>query len=199
MTESLDVVALLDEVRAIAQNGLTYADNPFDRARYERLLELAIDGYADRSGLEPGTVRERFVRDLGYVTAKVGVDGAVFDDDERLLLIRRADDGRWGFVSGWLDPNESPEAALAREFREEVGVDARVDRLAAVVSRPAGVHGPHSVVSLVYLCSIVSQDFTLEPHEVLDVGWRRVEDVEVWHHNHHDLAVRAREAWRAGH
>lgn len=142
-------------------------------------------------------MRDRFARDLGYVTAKVGVDGAVFDDDERLLLIRRADDDRWGLVSGWLDPNESPEHALAREFREEIGADATVERLAAVVARAAGPHGPHSVVSLVYLCSIERPEFTLEPHEVREVAWHRIEDVhDGWHHNHHDLARRARDAWR---
>lgn len=36
-----DIFALLDEVRAIARTGLHYCDDPFDRARYERLLDMA--------------------------------------------------------------------------------------------------------------------------------------------------------------
>ena len=78
-----DVVTLLDEIRAIARSGLHYAENPFDRARCERLLEIAAQGYADVTGLESDVVRARFLAETGYATAKVGADGAVFDDDGR--------------------------------------------------------------------------------------------------------------------
>ena len=40
----IDVIALLDEVRAIAQTGLHYATDPFDRDRYEQLLALRRAG-----------------------------------------------------------------------------------------------------------------------------------------------------------
>ena len=42
--DGIDVIALLDEVRAIAQTGLHYATDPFDRERYEQLLALAATG-----------------------------------------------------------------------------------------------------------------------------------------------------------
>jgi ADP-ribose pyrophosphatase YjhB (NUDIX family) len=193
----LDVVALLDELQAIGRTGLHYAEDPFDRARCERLVEIAARGYAEVSGLDVEEVRNRFRTDIGYVTAKVGADGAVFDDDGRILLIRRADDNRWGLVAGWVDPNESPEQTLAREFLEELGVAGRVEELAGVFHRPANSGtGPHSVISVVYLCSITSRAFTFQPHEVLDAQWCRIEDVTEWHLNHDVLANGARDAWR---
>ena len=136
-------------------------------------------------------VRARFARDLGYVTAKVGVDGAMFDERDRVLLVRRADDGKWGLVAGWIDGNEMPEQALQREIAEEVGLTARVDELVGVFARPAGTDGnPHSVVSIVYLCTVTGGTPRPQPHEVLEIAWRSIDEVESWHH-HHELLARA--------
>ena len=197
----LDTFALLDEVQAIARSGLHFSDNPFDRERYSRLLDAALRGYDARTTLDRATVRERFEAEIGYVTAKVGVDAAVFDRDDRVLLVHRVDDGKWGLVSGWVDPNESPEQTALRELAEEAGVEARVDRLAGVFFREAraGVH-PHGTVSIVYLCSITAGRPTPQLHEVTELAWRAIDDVpaDEWHHNHAHLARRAREAhWRS--
>ena len=197
-----DLITLLDEVRAIARSGLHYSDNPFERARCERLLDLASAGYADVLAIEADEVRARFVAETGYATAKVGADGAVFDADGRVLLIRRADDGLWGLVAGWVDPNEPPEETIIREFAEELGVEGRVERLVGTCYRPANAgFGPHSCVSLVYLCSIRSHEFRLQPHEVLEAAWLHIDMVTDWHLNHEQLARLAHEGWlryRAG-
>jgi ADP-ribose pyrophosphatase YjhB (NUDIX family) len=143
-------------------------------------------------------VRARFERSIGYVSANVGADAAVFDDDDRILLVRRADDGRWGLVAGWVDPNESPEQTVIRELREETGVDGRIDRLVGVFHRPADASGhPHGTVSVVYLCSIVSGTLRPQPHEVLEIGFHAIDDVTDWHHHHEQLARAALEArWK---
>ncbi|WP_336364914.1 NUDIX hydrolase N-terminal domain-containing protein [Halalkalicoccus salilacus] len=36
-------LSLIDELRIIAQNGLEYVEDPYDRERYERLLDLITD------------------------------------------------------------------------------------------------------------------------------------------------------------
>jgi ADP-ribose pyrophosphatase YjhB (NUDIX family) len=189
---------LLDEVRAIAQTGLHYATDPFDRERYEQLLALTSQEYADRAGLGVAEVRRRFARELGYVTAKVGSDAALFDEHDRILLVRRVDDDRWGLIAGWTDANETPEQTVVREVAEEVGLVARVDRLVGVFARPAGVDGnPHSVVSVVYLCDVIGGELRAQPHEVREIAWRVIDEVDDWHHHHETLARAAREAhWR---
>jgi 8-oxo-dGTP pyrophosphatase MutT (NUDIX family) len=199
--QALDVFALLDEVQAIARTGLHFSENPFDRDRYTRLLDTAERQYAARTSLDRAAIRERFEAEIGYMTAKVGADAAVFDDHDRILLARRVDDDKWGLIAGWVDPNESPEQTVVRELEEEAGVQARVDRLVGVFFREAqmDVH-PHGTVSIVYLCSITGGRPRPQPHEIRELAWRAVDDVRRvdWHHHHQLLARAALDAhWRS--
>jgi ADP-ribose pyrophosphatase YjhB (NUDIX family) len=194
---TIDFLHLLDEIQATARTGLEYATDPYDRERYERLLTLAIDGYAEALSLPAPEVRSRLARDLGYVTAKVGAEAAIFDADDRLLLIRRSDDGCWGLVSGYVDAGESPAGTIVREVREEVGLDATIVALIDVFGRPASAeNGPHGTVGILYLCTVAPGEPTLS-HETLDARYCDIDAVTDWHKNHEEYA-RAALAFRAG-
>ena len=56
------------------------------------------------------------------------------DADGRVLLAQRPDGkqmaGLWEFPGGKVDPGETPEAALIRELREELGIDVAASCLA---------------------------------------------------------------------
>ena len=175
--EAHDVFSLVDEVQAIARSGLHYSDNPFDRERYTKLLAAAEREYTSRTPLGSDAVRERFASEVGYITAKVGADAAVFDEHDRVLVVLRTDDGKWGLVAGWVDPNESPADTVVRELLEEAGVEARVDALVGVFYREAhaGEH-PHGTVSVVYLCSITGGRLRPQLHEVREVAFRDIDD-----------------------
>ena len=72
----------------------------------------------------------------------IQVVAAVIEHDGRLLACRRAPGisaaGKWEFPGGKVDPDETPEAALAREIGEELGVDIEVGELIHRASTPAG-------------------------------------------------------------
>ena len=60
---------------------------------------------------------------------KVGVGAVVHDDAGRLLLVRRGvqpGKGRWALPAGYVDADEDPRAAAAREVLEETGLVAEV-------------------------------------------------------------------------
>ncbi len=65
-----------------------------------------------------------------------GVTAVVLDDDQRVLLVRRADNGQWALVTGCLEPGEQPAAGALREIEEETGVIARAERLLSVKAMP---------------------------------------------------------------
>jgi ADP-ribose pyrophosphatase YjhB (NUDIX family) len=180
----VDAAELLDGLQAIAREGLDYADNPYDRARYHRLAELVERAYTDLTGLAAETVSERFRLDLGAPTAKVGTTAVVLDGSGRVLLQRRADDGRWGLPGGWLDPGELPEEGVVREVAEETGVTVEVERLTDVRGRRASLPAtPHSQVGLTYLCRMVGGE-PRPDHESLEVAWKHPRDVGEWHADH---------------
>jgi ADP-ribose pyrophosphatase YjhB (NUDIX family) len=188
---------VLDEVRAIAQTGLHYSTDPYDRERCTRLLDIVARGYAAALDLPEPEVRARLARELGYQSAKVGADAAIFDAEGRVLLVLRADDAAWGLIAGWVDPGETPTDTVVREVHEEVDLTVTAYELVDVIGRPAGTEfGPHAVVSVVYLCDVAPGPVTIS-HEAVDAAYRRIEDVEVWHANHERLALMARERWQA--
>ncbi|MFI5683829.1 (deoxy)nucleoside triphosphate pyrophosphohydrolase [Streptomyces sp. NPDC051636] len=62
------------------------------------------------------------------MTERIVVVGAALLDDGRLLAARRSAPpelaGRWELPGGKVEPGESPEDALVRELREELGIEA---------------------------------------------------------------------------
>lgn len=58
----------------------------------------------------------------------------------QILLVRRADSGKWAPVTGIIDPGEEPADACAREVLEEAGVVAIPEHLALVHVTPPVVH-----------------------------------------------------------
>lgn len=190
-----DLLSLLDELRILAQTGLEYADDPYDEERYERLLELASEWYGRAVDLPAEEVRSRFAAEVGHVTPKVSADAAVFDDEGRVLLQRRTDDGTWCLPGGYVEPGEAPRETVVRETREETGLRAEPNELVDVDTRKPGEYGPHGLVVHVYLCT--PDGGTPEvSREGEAVGYRAVDAVSKWHKDHERHARVAHEAWR---
>lgn len=144
------------ELRAIAQNGLTFASDRFDRQRYERVRELAATMLAQGSGGEYGAILGILQRDKGYATPKVDVRGAAFLDG-RVLLVREISDGRWTLPGGWADINQTAAECVVREIAEESGFEAKTLKLAAVYdyqrsNRPS--RHIDSIYKLFFICEI---------------------------------------------
>lgn len=80
----------------------------------------------------------------------VSVLGVVLDEADRVLLIRRRDNGHWQPPGGVLELGEGFEAGVRREAREETGVTVEVDRLTGVYKNVV-----LGVVCLVFRCRTV--------------------------------------------
>ena len=122
---------LARELRAIAQTGLTFTEDRFDRQRYERVRELAAAMLAQGSGGDYGAIHGILLGDKGYATPKVDVRGAAFVDG-RVLLVREISDGKWTLPGGWADVNQTAAECVVREIAEESGFQAKALKLAAV-------------------------------------------------------------------
>jgi ADP-ribose pyrophosphatase YjhB (NUDIX family) len=141
------------KVQAIAQNGLAFTTDPFDRERYTELGELVASLLATELDVPVAQAKGFWAGDEGYVTPKVDVRGGIFEDG-RVLLVRERSDGRWTLPGGWVDINDSPSGAVAREIREESGYEAKAVKLAALVDKLRHPHPPglHHIYKLFFLC-----------------------------------------------
>jgi ADP-ribose pyrophosphatase YjhB (NUDIX family) len=80
-------------------------------------------------------IRESRVCQRGRLA--VGCSAAVLDaTGTRILLVRRADNGRWAVPGGYMEPGETFKEACAREVLEETGLRVRPGRLVAVYTSP---------------------------------------------------------------
>lgn len=130
----------------------------------------------------------------------IPVLAAVFTrPDGTVLLARRRPElhngGRWEFPGGKLRPDESPEACLRREIREELGVD--IDVVAPyhlVRHRYPSIH----ILLIAYHCRLESEAWQLTDHDM--VAWVRPDAMvhEVLSAADRAIADRLRERFPAG-
>lgn len=143
------------KVQAIAQNGLLFTQEPFERERYTQLKDLSDSILAAELDIPLGKARALWEKEDGYVTPKVDVRGGVFDGD-KVLLVRERSDGRWTLPGGWVDVNDAPSEAVVREIYEESGYRAKATKLAMLVDKNRHPHPPsvHHIYKLFFLCDL---------------------------------------------
>jgi len=186
---------LLDEIRAIAQLGLNYTKDPYDLERYHRLLALASSEYSEITGLTTNEIRERFSKELGYITPKVGVQGVLINHAGQLLLELRKDDNLWGLPSGWVEVGETPEEAIIREFKEETNLSVQPLEMLGLYSRKPGEYNqPHSSIHLLYYCSFISGELAISD-ESSAMEYCNIQDINHWHKDHLEQAKKGIEFW----
>ncbi len=159
------------DIQALAQSGLTFTKDAYDRERYEALRDIAAHMAAVHSDTSLADISTLFAGQTGYATPKIDVRGAAFDAEDRILMVREvADAGRWTLPGGWADVNITPAENVAKEMREESGFDVRVTKCAAVWDRSRQGHERQffSAAKLFYLCEITGGSATpsLETSEV---------------------------------
>jgi ADP-ribose pyrophosphatase YjhB (NUDIX family) len=147
------------ELQSIAQAGLFYGRDVFDRERYQRIREIAARMLSMRADLPMDKVVEVFCSDTGYQTPKVDSRAAVFRDG-RILLVRE-NDGRWSLPGGWCEYNLAPADNAVKEAKEEAGVDVTVKKLIAVHDKNKHNPKPYlfSVIKIFYLCELTGGEF----------------------------------------
>jgi ADP-ribose pyrophosphatase YjhB (NUDIX family) len=158
------------EIQALAQTGSHYAENEYQRQRYQRLMEIAAEIVCEHTNLEYPSVLDAFVTPIGYSTPRIDVRGVIFMDN-RLLLVQERMDGGWTLPGGWADVGEAPSYAAEREVWEEAGFRVKASRVIGVYdANRVGRLDLFHAYKIVFLCELI-EGYARPSLETTDVAF----------------------------
>lgn len=143
------------ELQAMAQAGLTYANNVYDLERYQELRKISLEIMAKYTETNMNVIKDLFANETGYPTPKVDIRAVILQDDN-ILLVREKMDGKWALPGGWADIGYTPKEIAVKEVKEESGLDVKPIRLLMVHDKKCHPHppSPYHVYKMFILCEI---------------------------------------------
>lgn len=164
-------LTIAKKINSIAQTGLTFTKDKFDRERYSELLDLSIQILNNITEIDYQKLDFVFNRDIGYQTPKLGVRAVVFKD-EKLLMVKENMDNKWCLPGGYADIGMTPSEIIVNEVKEESGFDVKPLRILGLIdynkhqNRPF----PFDLYNLFMECEIIGGEAT-SGLETSDVGF----------------------------
>lgn len=147
------------ELQSLAQAGLTYGKDVYDRERYERIREISAEILSHMSDIPTEKVKTLFCNETGYQTPKIDTRAAIFKKDKILLV--HENNGTWSLPGGWCDVNVSVKENTIKEVKEEAGLDVGTERIIAVQDREK--HNlpiyAYRICKIFILCSVTGGHF----------------------------------------
>lgn len=148
------------ELSAMARTGLEFATNDYDRDRFNRMMTIGEEMAGMTIDAE-FTPDRPYLADVGIASPKVGCSVAAFDDVGRVVLIKRADNGRWALPGGYAEVGSPPSVNALRELHEETGFDAELERLVGVYdNKSLGGVSPYQFYICCFRARITGGDAT---------------------------------------
>ena len=173
--------AVLEDVKrlkTIADIGLLYAANDYDKERYLELQEISFRLLHKLSGHDKIALAETFPLVKDYPTAKVDTRALILSDDKKILLVKEQSDGGWALPGGWAEIGFSPSETIIKECKEETGLDVAPQKLLAVFDKRKHPTRPNRFTfsNCVFHCTALSSTFN-KGFDVLDVGYFAINDL----------------------
>lgn len=174
-----DILTQIKKLKSLADTGLLYSSNDYDRERYTELHEISIELMSQVSGNDTEALKAIFTPVQDYPTVKTDVRALVLSEDKKqVLLARESADGKWSLPGGWADVGQSPKEVAVKEVREETGLDVEPVALLAVFDKRMHPHPPQPfyVYKFVIYCHAGSSHLQ-KGFDVLDVAWKDVDNL----------------------
>lgn len=173
-----DFLEDVKRIKTLADIGLLYANNDYDKERYIELQQLSFRLLSRVSTHPVESLKAVFPAVHDYPTAKVDIRGLVLSPDKKILMVKEQSDGRWALPGGWAEVSFSPSETIIKECKEETGLDVKPQKLLAVFDKRKHLHPPeaHYVFKLVFLCQALSANIA-KGFDVLDVQYFPIDDL----------------------
>lgn len=116
---------------SIAEAGLFYGKDLFDKERYEELQELSLKLISNLSNEPIKKLKNIVDSNEGYPTPKIDVRGYIKKND-KILLVEDAKTKKWAMPGGYAEVGLSPKENVIKEVLEETGLIVESCELIAV-------------------------------------------------------------------
>jgi mutator protein MutT len=200
MTPAEQIALWADKLRDIAAMGLRFSQNFHDQVAFRSVQTVAMEMLASATNEPWEQIEPLRASVFSSPTPFATGDAAVIDDDGQILLIQRADNGKWAMPGGALEVGETPAQGVVREALEETGIHSQVVSLVGIFdSRLCGTISRHHLYQFVFLCRPLSKEAEPPSHalEVLSTRWflekELPEDIDPGHQSRIPEAFRV---WR---
>ena len=158
------------ELQSLAQAGLAYGKDSYDKERYTRIREISAEIISHMSDIPTDKVRNLFCNESGYQTPKIDTRAAIFQNGKILLV--HENNGTWSLPGGWCDVDQSVASNVIKETREETGLLVSAERMIAVQDwRLHNVRNyAYGVIKIFVLCKSTGGSFA-ENIETTGIGY----------------------------
>lgn len=176
MTNAITVLKYAQRLQALAQSGLHYAVNDYDRERYEEVRQLSVQVLQQLTDEPLEKIVRVFASDTGYQTPKVDIRAVVFRGTEEVLMVQeKIDENKWTVPGGWADIGLSPFEVAAKEAQEESGIVVKPIRLLALFDKAKHEHPPDPVhaYKVFVRCEAIGGALLRETGETAGAAWFR--------------------------
>lgn len=156
---------------SIAEAGIFYGKDPFDKERYEELQKLSLN-LISHLGNEPIEKLENIIDSSeGYPTPKIDVR-AFIKKENKILLVEDLTTKEWALPGGYAEVGLTPKENVKKEVLEETGLIVENCELIAVVDTNLRKDIPQmfQYYKLVFYCTVTGGIFK-ENIETSDVDF----------------------------
>ena len=105
---------------------------------------------------------------------------AVIIKNERILVLKRNEEpfkGEWDFAGGYVQKNETPDVALKREIKEELGVDCNLEFLGYFTGSSSYHDYEFPILNIVYYADL-NGEIVLDENENSQYSWVLLKEIE---------------------
>ena len=155
-----DLTQSIKRLNAIADAGLTYGKDEFDRERYLEVKKILSVLTETSSALTKSEIADLLRPTDWYPTPLVDVRAFVPNDQGQVLFVRDKLSGDWTLPGGYAEIGLTPEQNVLKELQEEAGVTAEIVRLLAIFDTDKWQPQGKQYYKFVFECRSISGHFS---------------------------------------
>lgn len=167
------------KLQSIASTGLHYTSDEFDKERYDEILQISLEMMSNLSNIPVEHIDEILSKhSKGHATPKVDVRGAVFKDNQ-ILLVKEKSDGLWTLPGGFADIGITASQNIEKEIKEEATLNVKAQKLYAIKHKASWAYkeDARDFYKLFFICKQLEDTLPKAGAEVSDVGFFSIDNI----------------------